>query len=100
MNRESQGDPGCSTSEIEVTMLPLLTQLENQRLIRSMFAQTRTVAGELSIPAHVTDISVFAYYSPAHWGYVNCDSVRDRTRKDHWYTVSQILSTGVAAQNY
>jgi len=59
-------------------------------------------AGELTL-AHDTDvIRVLAQYGPAQWPYVNCDGSKDRAAKafDHWYPVSEILNSGVAAPNH
>ena len=97
---DSRNAKPINTSEIEVTMCPAPNAVGEPTIHPVYVRPSENSDGELSIPAHVTDIRVYSYYGAANWGYVNCDSIRDRTGKDHWYAVSQILATGVAAPNY
>ncbi len=56
--------------------------------------------GEMALPRSASVISVHAQYGTAMWSYVNCDSVKDRGPYfDHWYTISDILTSGIVAPN-
>jgi hypothetical protein len=56
--------------------------------------------GQMTLPHTVSVISVHAQYGKAMWGYVNCDSVKDRgPYLDHWYMISDILTSGIVAPN-
>ena len=48
-------------------------------------------------PISVSDIRVYA--RDGVWGYVNCDSVKDRSLTEHWYSISEIIASGIAAPN-
>jgi len=56
--------------------------------------------GELQLPSGAHFIRVYATYGKANWGYVDCDAVKDRTQAQQWYSVTDILRTGVTAPNY
>jgi hypothetical protein len=62
-------------------------------------------AGELTLPPDATTIAVHATYEKGMSLYVNCDAVRDRGSSDHapsidhWYSIADILTTGILAPN-
>jgi hypothetical protein len=56
---------------------------------------------EIILPAADSFITVHAQYGKARWGYVNCDRLKDRGPfREHWYSVSEIVTTGIAVPNY
>ena len=91
------GQP-ITTSEIElyVGMSPTSTQTAGTppHYVRT----DKDGVGEASFPIGATDIGVYA--RDGAWGYVNCDSVKDRgTYHEHRYSISEILASGIAAPN-
>jgi len=57
--------------------------------------------GEITLPPNASVIAVHAQYGQAKFFYANCDSVKDGgAHTDHWYFISEIVSSGVAAPNY
>jgi hypothetical protein len=62
-------------------------------------------AGEMTVPGDATLILIHAKYDAGINLYVNCDAEQDRGSADrdeklhHWYTISEILATGVVAPN-
>ena len=56
--------------------------------------------GKLTLPADATLVTFEAKYNGGTDIYVNCDSARDKPSPvPHWYAVSEILGSGVAASN-
>jgi hypothetical protein len=60
--------------------------------------------GILTIPFEPGTVSIAVHSSYrigfANWSYVNCDCVRDRgPYQEHWYSISEILASGIAAPN-
>ena len=56
--------------------------------------------GELNMPADVSVIAVHAQDGWGGWFFMNCDANKDRgSSSDHWYSVFEILATGVVAPN-
>jgi len=57
-------------------------------------------SGKLTLPADAVIVAVSGKYNMTTNLYVNCDSVRDKPDPVvHWYTISEILASGVAAPN-
>lgn len=62
--------------------------------------QNEDGSGKLTLPANALIVAVDGKYNSDTMLYVNCDSVRDKPEPVvHWYTLSDILATGVAAPN-
>ena len=62
--------------------------------------QNEDGSGRLTLPANASIVAMSAKYNMATNLYVNCDSVRDKPEPVvHWYTISEILASGVAAPN-
>jgi hypothetical protein len=56
--------------------------------------------GKLTLPADASLVTFEAKYNGGTDIYVNCDGVRDKPSPvPHWYAISQILTSGVAAPN-
>jgi len=56
--------------------------------------------GKLSLPANAKEITVQATYDSATETFVNCDSAATKGYLiDRWYTLSEILASGVVAPN-
>ncbi|MGA9673105.1 MAG: hypothetical protein WBQ94_28155 [Terracidiphilus sp.] len=57
-------------------------------------------SGKVTLPVDATLVTFEAKYNEATDIYVNCDSVRDKPiPMPHWYAISEILTSGVAAPN-
>jgi hypothetical protein len=57
-------------------------------------------SGKLTLPANASIVAVEGKYASSTTLYVNCDSLRDKPEPVvHWYTISEILASGVAAPN-
>jgi hypothetical protein len=60
---------------------------------------------KVTLPANAESISIHATYEASTQTYVNCDataahgSARDAGPLEHWYTVADILTSGVVAPN-
>ena len=64
----------------------------------SCIRPTAIGVGLLRLPTGADQISVYA--PDGTWAYVNCDGAKDKQPwPDHWYDVSQILASGIAAPN-
>ena len=62
--------------------------------------QNEDGSGRLTLPADAVIVAVDGKYNSTTTLYVNCDSVRDKPEPIvHWYTISEILASGVAAPN-
>lgn len=53
--------------------------------------------GEIILPRSASVIAVHAQYGKAMWFYGNCDAEKDHV--NHWYAISEILTSGVVAPN-
>jgi hypothetical protein len=61
---------------------------------------SRSGTGAITIPAGATFLSIQGTYNRSTDIYINCDSGMEKdTHALHWYSVPDILSTGVAAPN-
>ena len=62
--------------------------------------QNEDGSGKLTLPAKAQIVAADAKYDSSTTIYVNCDSVRDKPEPvAHWYTISEILASGVVAPN-
>lgn len=67
--------------------------------------QTQDGSSQLTVPAEATEIVIHAKYDLSMSIYVNCDTQRNRAippgtiPPDKWYSVSDILTSGVVAHN-
>jgi hypothetical protein len=62
--------------------------------------QNEDGSGKLTLPANAMIVAVESKYDSSTTLYVNCDSVRDKPEPViHWYSLSDILASGVAAPN-
>ena len=62
--------------------------------------QNEDGSGKLTLPANAQIVAADAKYDSSTTIYVNCDSVRDKPEPvAHWYTISEILASGVVAPN-
>jgi hypothetical protein len=56
--------------------------------------------GKLTLPPNASFVAAQAKYNATTDIYINCDSVRDKpVPLLHWYSVSEILTSGVVAPN-
>jgi hypothetical protein len=67
--------------------------------------QNEDGTGKMTLPSNSTMLSIHATYESATLIYANCDADKDRGSaehapgQDHWYSVADILSSGVVAPN-
>ncbi len=67
--------------------------------------QNEDGTGRLTLPAGAEEVSIHATYDSAMLTYINCDADKNRGSADHapsgdhWYTVANILTSGVVAPN-
>ena len=94
------GQP-ITTSEIEVRIRVPATSSQANGVPPVYVRPNKNGVGSATSPTNASDIRVYASYGAANWGFVNCDSVQDRgSSKEHWYSISEILTTGIAAPNF
>jgi hypothetical protein len=63
--------------------------------------QNEDGTGALTLPANAIIVSIQGKYNSSTEIYVNCDSVQKNAPPViHWYTIAEILKTGVVAPNY
>jgi hypothetical protein len=56
--------------------------------------------GKLSLPRSASLLSIRGTYDSSMTIYVNCDSASEKKNPiDHWYSIAEILSLGIAAPN-
>jgi len=93
------GQP-ITTSEVEVRMRVPLTSDQTKGIPPVYVRPDKYGVGVATLPITASDIRVYASYGAANWSYINCDSVQDRgTTREHWYSISEILTRGSAAPN-
>jgi hypothetical protein len=91
------GQP-ITTSEIEVRIRASQTSAQTVGIPPLDVRPNRDGVGEATFPVAASDIRVYA--RDGMWSYVNCDCVKDRgPDRDHWYSISEILTSGIAAPN-
>jgi hypothetical protein len=96
------GQP-ITTSEFQVWTGTSLTSAQTSGVPPHWIKPDKDGAGEMALPpsASVITVTVHAQYGAAGWGYVNCDRLKDRGPfREHWYSISEILASGVTAPNY
>lgn len=78
-----------------------LVRVDHEQTIHANWvAQNEDGTGTLTVPNEALVFSLQATYDSATNIYVNCDSVIAKTNSaEHWYSVSEILTSGVVASN-
>jgi hypothetical protein len=62
--------------------------------------QNEDGTGKLILPQDAAVLAVSATYESTMQVYVNCDAVKEKPiAVDHWYEISEIVTSGVAAPN-
>jgi hypothetical protein len=90
-----------TTSEVEVRVRVPVTSNQTKGIPPVYVRPDKDGVGVATFPITASDIRVYASYGAANWSYVNCDSIPDRgSIREHWYSVSEILTTGIAAPNF
>jgi hypothetical protein len=94
------GQP-ITTSEIDVRIRVPAISSQTKGVPPVYVRPDKDGVGMANLPATASDIRVSASYGAANWSFVNCDSLKDRgSVKEHWYAISEILATGIAAPNF
>jgi hypothetical protein len=63
-------------------------------------AQNEDNSGKLTLPRTAALLSIQGTYDSAEQVYVNCDAAGEKNKTSaHWYEITAILATGVAALN-
>jgi hypothetical protein len=66
----------------------------------NLVVQNEDGTGKLTVPGAAAVFSIHATYDSAMYIYINCDSATGKENpSDHWYKVSEILTSGVVAPN-
>ena len=93
------GQP-ITRSEIEVRVRVPATSSQTKGIPPVYVRPNKDGVGTATFPIVASDIRVYASYGKANWSYVNCDSIHDQgSTQEHWYSISEILTTGSAAPN-
>jgi hypothetical protein len=61
--------------------------------------QNEDGTGTLTLPLDASILTIQGTYDSSMEVYLNCDAGAKTETSDHWYTVSDILATGVVAPN-
>jgi hypothetical protein len=98
---DSKTGQQITTSEFQISFraLPDLSKISD---LGPYWKEGGERHGILDIPFEpgTTSIAVHSSYGVANWSYVNCDCVKDRgAYQEHWYSISEILTSGLAAPN-
>jgi hypothetical protein len=94
------GQP-ISTSEIDVRVRATAISTQAKDIPPVYIRPNREGVGVATFPADASDIRAYALYGKANWSYVNCDSIKDQgSAQEHWYSISEILATGIAPPNF
>jgi hypothetical protein len=94
------GQP-ITTSEIEVRMRVPVISNQAKGIPPVYVRPNKDGVGTATFPIAASDIRVYASYGKANWSYVDCDSIQDRgSTQEHWYSISEIVSTGIAPHNF
>jgi hypothetical protein len=98
---DSQTGQPITTSELNVWTGESATTAQTGGVSPRYVKPGKDGFGELSLRPGTSVTTIHAQYGKAGWGYVNCDRVKDRGPfREHWYSISEILSSGIAAPNY
>jgi hypothetical protein len=98
---DSKSGQPITTSEIEVRIRVPATSSQTKGIPPVYVRPDKGGIGVATFPISASDIRVYASYETANWSFVNCDSIRDRGPvREHWYSISEILTTGIAAPNF
>jgi len=77
-----------------------LVRVDHQETVHADWVgKNENGSGKLTLPPDATVLTIQATYDSSMQIYVNCDSAREKQPVPHWYTVSEILKSGVAAPN-
>lgn len=78
-----------------------LVQTDHQDTVHADWVeQNKDGTGTLKVPTSAKLLIVHASYDDAMHLYINCDSALEKKDPvDHWYEISEILSTGIVAPN-
>ncbi len=94
------GQP-ITTSEFQVWFGESLASAQIGRSPDSWVRPDKDGVGQMIFPPSAFVFTVHAQYGPAMWGYVNCDRLKYRGPfREHWYSISEALTTGIAAPNF
>jgi hypothetical protein len=96
---DSKTGKPISTSQIEVRIRASQNSTQTAGIPPLYVRPNKDGVGEATFPVAASEIRVYA--RDGVWSYVNCDSVKDRgANQEHWYSISEILASGVTAPNY
>ena len=94
------GQP-ITTSESQVWAAESATTAQTGGVSPRYVKPGKDGVGKLTLRPGSSVITIHAQYGKAGSGYVNCDRIKDRAKfREHWYSTSEILSTGIVAPNY
>ena len=98
---DSKTGKPITTSEFQVWLGDSVTSAHTSGVSPRWVKPSNDGLGKLSLPTGATVLTVHAQCGAAKWGYVNCDRLKDRGPfEEHWYSISDILTSGVTAPNF
>jgi hypothetical protein len=98
---DSQSGKPITTSELQIWTGDSLASAKTGGISPRYIKPGPDGAAEETFPADSNVFTVHAQYGPAGWGYVNCDRLKDRGAfREHWYSIAEALSSGIAAPNF
>lgn len=89
-----------STSEFQIWIGESVADARTGRNPDQWVKPTKDGTGEATFTSDAGVITVHAK-DPSSWGYVNCDAVKPfGWRGEQWYSIAQIVRSGIAAPNH
>jgi hypothetical protein len=84
-----------------ITTSDFLVRIDHEQTVHANWVvENEDGTGKLTLPDGVTVFSIHGAYDSSTVIYVNCDSATEKVDPvDHWYKVSEILTSGVLAPN-
>lgn len=78
-----------------------LVRVDHQQTLHADWvAQNEDGTGTLTLPRNATLLAIQGTYDSSEKIYVNCDTAAQKENPvQHWYTISEILATGIIAPN-
>jgi hypothetical protein len=88
------------TGKLIATSYYLVRADHEQTVHADWVVQNEDGTGKLTVPGGVSVLAIHATYGGATYTYINCDSAaRKGSSGEHWYGLSEILTSGVVAPN-
>ncbi len=79
-----------------------LVRINHEKTVHANWVvQSEDGTGTLTLPEGATLLSIHGTYEDSMLTYVNCDSAAEKAKPvDHWYVVSEIMTSGIVTPNH